>query len=60
MSGRANEGHMKLVRECVSENCETGPSETSGIKHLNKLLGIAYKVGRFKLGTCGSREQIQI
>ncbi len=22
MGGRANEGHMKLVRECVSENCE--------------------------------------
>ena len=22
VGGRANEGHMKLVRECVSENCE--------------------------------------
>jgi hypothetical protein len=22
MGGRANEGHIKLVRECVSENCE--------------------------------------
>ena len=22
VGGRSNEGHMKLVRECVSENCE--------------------------------------
>ena len=22
MGGRANEGHLKLVRECVSKNCE--------------------------------------
>ena len=22
VGGRANEGHLKLVRECVSENCE--------------------------------------